>query len=129
MLWRLECTGTIEGVRAYVRDAEPSLDTARVPFERARAFVLAELARVRTNGVTVDAEGGPDTTRIVVTDLSLELTATRPETPATAALPTLAAEPANAALQFAKESVTAIGPHGGAAVRPARRHTVHPLGH
>ena len=114
MHWTLACTGTLDGVRAYVRDAVACCPKATNTFDRARAMLLTELAGVETNGATVEAEGeAGHVAALRVTALALVLHTT-PRDRETSDTPALGS------LRFAEGAVR-MADFGGedARVRPA----------
>jgi hypothetical protein len=74
MSWNIYRSGTVSGVKQAVAEAKPAMEVDRIAFERAKTFILDEVDRVTTNGVSVEASGHADrTNKIVVTDLPLAL--------------------------------------------------------
>ena len=74
MSWSIYRSGTIAGVKQAIEESKPSMEVDRLAFERAKAFLLDEVGRVTSNGVSVEASGHADRTNVLkVTDLPLAL--------------------------------------------------------
>lgn len=110
----MECAGTIEGVRAYLRDWAPTMREDREDFARVLAVLLARIATLSTNGVMVEVEWR-EVLSIEVKGLALTFdTPARTPTPRD---PDVALD----ALRFAQASVTMLDlDEVGAGVRPAK---------